>query len=210
MEGKINDNDLKKFYEEFATKYNDHPDFPLGLWCEIVKEFGTFDVMGQGHTDESFFIKHKLGICDENTYRQHLNILPFDKLNPKQMENVVKLYNAYSRSIQNEYVLLENNGIISYNPKTMNSFMIVDRYGNGKCYYKDGWVNPVKNRKTFPNEGINVGKNDFNKIKEAVKKNNFKFINEHYCQSNLGQLPHTNMQTVNSKKKNEEGCCVIY
>ena len=169
MENKLNYNELKQFYNSFAAKYNNQPKFPLGLWCEIVKEFGTFEVRGQGHTDESFFIKNKLDICDENTYRQRLNILPFDKLNQKQMENVVKLYKAYSRSIQNKYVLLENNGIISYNPKTMNSFMIVDAKGDGKCYYADGYVNPVMNRKTFPNKGINVGKNDFNKIKEAVK-----------------------------------------
>ena len=112
MENAVNNEKLKEFYNAFTTTYNNHPRFPLGLWFEIVKEFGTFDVMGQRHTDESFFIKHKLGICDENTYRQKLNILPFDKLNPKQMENVVKLYNAYNRSVQHEYVLLENDSII--------------------------------------------------------------------------------------------------
>ena len=182
MENKFNSNELEQFYNSFAAKYNNHPQFPLGLWCEIVKEFGTFDVMGQGHTDESFFIKHKLGICDENTYRQRLNILPFGKLNPKQIENIKKLYNAYSRSVQYKYVLLENDNIISYNPKTMNSFMIVDAQGNGKCYYADGYVNPVRNRKTFPNEGIYIGENEYNKIKEAVKKYDFEFISKNYCQ----------------------------
>ena len=176
---------MKEFYNAFATTYNNHPQFPLGLWFEIVKEFGTFDVIGQGHTDESFFIKHKLGICDENTYRQRLNILPFDKLKPKQKENVVKLYNAYNRSIQNEYVLLENNGIISYNPKTMNSFMIVDAKGDGKCYYADGYVNPVRNRQTFPNEGRYIGKNEYNKIKDAVLKRHFSCIQKTYTSKKI-------------------------
>ena len=181
MGNKFNYNELEQFYNSFAATYNYYPQFPLGLWCEIVKEFGTFDVMGQGHTDESFFIKHKLGICNEETYRQKLNILPFDKLNPKQIENVKKLYNAYNRSVQYEYVHLKNNWVISYNPKTMNSFMIVDAKGNGKCYYADGYVNPVRNRQTFPEEGIYVGNNDFNMIKDAVLKRHFSCIQKTYA-----------------------------
>lgn len=187
----------------------------MEFWKEIFKKFDYFQTMGQGATDEGYFVKNILGVYDDEAqygYRCNILAVPFWNLSDETKENLQKFheaYKCYEKNHQYNTFWINDDNKISFDPKTMNSFMIVDANGNGKCYYADGYINPVRNGKTFPDEGINVGKNDFNKIKEAVNKYDFEFINEHYCKSNLGKLPETNMQTVNSKK-NEEGCCVIY
>ena len=215
MENKQESGELINFYNGFMKKYGvtekevekgvkKSIPFPVELWQEIFKKFNDFQTMGQGATDEGYFVKNILGVYDDEAqYGCRCNILavPFWKLTDETKENLQKFYEAYKcyeKKYKYNTFWINDYNKISFDPKTMNSFMIVDTKGNGKCYYEDGYVNPVRNGQTFPKEGKQIGMNNFNVIKNAVKKYDFEFINKHYCQSNLCQLPRTNMQTINN------------
>ena len=58
------------------------------------------------------------------------------------------------------------------------SLMITDENGNGKCFYSDGYVNPVKNRHTIPSQGYKhpAGNQLFLQLASQIKYNQIQNI----------------------------------
>ena len=65
-----------------------------------------------------------------------------------------------------------NGNKVSYDPRQA-SIMVLDGKGNGLCYYGDGYVNPVRNGKTFPNEGTRMAKEVYQRIRDCFGTGNF-------------------------------------
>ena len=70
MENKQESGELINFYNGFMKKYGvtekevekgvkKSIPFPVELWQEIFKKFNDFQTMGQGATDEGYFVKKR-------------------------------------------------------------------------------------------------------------------------------------------------------
>ena len=106
----------------------------------------------------------------ETLLRKYKEVLPktsktstanIENIKPKPKFNTLKLSNGYTISARRN----EQNQI--------NSIMITDVNGNGKCFYSDGYMNPVRNGKTVPGEGKQTNGNEFSNLQHQLFDKNY-------------------------------------
>ena len=76
------------------------------------------------------------------------------------------------------------------------SIMITDKHGNGKCFYQDGYVNPVSNRQTFAELGKKQSLDVFKSLSYAIERHNSFALSDFLRTQNLA--PNNNISPISS------------
>ena len=161
------------------------------------KEYGAMFAMRAIST--TWFFLQDFGLADLKLEPDRYGPIPkrFEELDKRAKETLLKLQEIFqhcnigikkvsgtsktSKGNEKRYFLERNIGNgnkISYSPQS-NSIMVVDKDGNGLCYYKDGYVNPVRNGKTFPSEGMLVEKYIYHSIRDCFNTGVFDGIQQY-------------------------------